>query len=226
MFRVLSASELNINRQRKGEKPANIVLLRGCGIKMKTEPFNSKFQTKAATICPTAIIAGICIAIGIERFEVPGATGDYHSDLNKKAEAAVDILYRKNFEFCFLHVKGYDETGHDRLLNKRLEFCRKIEEMLLLFLTMAAAESEDCLIAITGDHSTPLHLGDHSYEPVPFTVCSKEAYWREKHFFITDDCSSFDEIAAARGVLGRFPGREVMPMLFKLRDRLKQKGFM
>lgn len=35
-------------------------------------------------------------------------------------------------------------------------------------------------ICITGDHSTPVEYGDHSYEPVPFTICHVRDFVKAK----------------------------------------------
>lgn len=216
---------LNKRREAEGKSPANVILMRGCGIKIKAEPFNERFNTKAVTICPTAIIAGITMSLGFDRVQVEGATGDYHTDLTAKARAAYDLLYRKGYEFCFLHVKPFDEAGHDSCIERRLDIARRIEEMMRTFMEKCKDEKEDCLVVITGDHSTPLYRGDHSFEPVNFTVASKDAFWQQKPFFLCDQCQVFSEIEAAKGSFGRFPGKEIMPLVFKIRERLDQKGF-
>ncbi len=225
IFRKLSEHPLNKQREKDGLPQANVVLLRGCGIKMEAEPFNNLFGTKAVSICPTAILAGLTMSIGIDREVVPGATGDYHTDLNKKADAAYDLLYKRGYEFCFLHVKGYDEAGHDQLVNMREEFVKKIDEMVVRFIDQARGESVDCVISLTGDHSTPMYYGDHSFEPVPFTVSTKQSIIDDKPFFLADSVEHFDEVSAAQGVLGRFPGREVMKLMFKIRDRVNKSGY-
>lgn len=111
-------------------------------------------------------------------------------------------------------------------------------------------------LCITGDHSTPVEYGDHSFEPVPFTICHLKdfvaAKGGESAVLATslspfnlpivgssalaalaesasaratrDSCDSpvagdsvvhFDEIAAARGCLGRFQGSEMMGIIKK-----------
>eukprot|EP00823_Brevimastigomonas_motovehiculus_P001397 TRINITY_DN11918_c0_g1_i1.p1 TRINITY_DN11918_c0_g1~~TRINITY_DN11918_c0_g1_i1.p1 ORF type:complete len:484 (-),score=52.83 TRINITY_DN11918_c0_g1_i1:428-1879(-) len=40
-------------------------------------------------------------------------------------------------------------------------------------------------------------------------------------FAESDHCTAFHEIEASRGILGRFPGRELMPLLKRLRDQFK-----
>ena len=211
---------LNIKREKDGLKPANVLLLRGCGIKIKTEPFNDKYKTKAASICPTAIIAGIVISLGIDRYQIDRATGDYHTDLIQKAKGAYDILYKKMYEFCFLHVKGYDEAGHDGLLDMRLDFVKRIDRMIEEFISLSKDEEDDSMIVVTGDHSTPMYKGDHSCEPVPFVISTRNAYVHKKPMFLCDDCTSFDEISCGKGVLGRFTGEDVMSILFKIKFNL------
>ena len=202
-----------------------MVLLRGCGIKLEAQPFNDRFNTKAVAICPTAIIAGLTMSIGFEREIVPGTTGDYHTNLMNKADAAYDLLYKRNFDFCFLHVKGYDEAGHDRLVDVRIDFVKKIELMLQRFLEHSKNEPHDCVIAITGDHSTPIYYGDHSFEPVQFTISTKQAMVDEKQMFLSDNVEHFDEVEASLGCLGRFPGSEIMPLIFKIRERIEHQGY-
>ena len=199
--------------------------MRGCGIKLEAQPFNERFHTRAVTICPTAIIAGLTMSIGFDREIVPGTTGDYHTNLINKANAAYDLLYKRNYDFCFLHVKAYDEAGHDRLVDKRVDFVRKIELMLERFLELCRHELDDCLICITGDHSTPIYYGDHSFEPVQFSISSKQAIIDGKPIFLADKVEHFDEVEASLGCLGRFPGSEAMPLIFKIRERIEKQGY-
>lgn len=191
---------------------------------MEAEPFNQKFNTKAAAICPTAIIAGVALTLNMDRIEPEGATGDYHTNLLAKSKAAYRALYQDGYEFCFLHVKAYDEAGHDCSLKERTDITLKIDEMIGDFMNSAKDEAEDCILAITGDHSTPLYYGDHTFEPVPFVVTCKQAFHGVSEFYLKDPCQSFSEIEAAKGILGRFAGRGAMPLIFKIKKRVEEKG--
>lgn len=215
---------LNKKRVEQGLLPGNVVLLRGCGIKVQAESFNSRFKTKAAAICPTAIIAGVMLTIAVDRIEPEGATGDYHTNLMVKSEASYKALYQDGYEFVFLHVKGYDEAGHDGSLEIRTDMTKKVELMIGDFMQRVKHEEEDCIVAITGDHSTPLYYGDHTFEPVPFVLTCKKAFHGDAKFFMQDECEVFSEIEAAKGKLGRFAGRGAMPFVFKVKDRLQDKG--
>ena len=77
---------------------------------------------------------------------------------------------------------------------------------------------------MTGDHTTPIKLGDHTFEPVPFTVTTYSAVatklgleealpGREKVIEIKDKVERFNEVSACEGALGRFPGSEVFSVL-------------
>lgn len=223
IIKLLSQHPINVEREKHEKPPANVILLRGCGIKLDLEPFDVKYSTKGAAICPTAIIGGLVQTLGIYRAHVDGATGDYHTNLLAKAGKAHSLLYKEGYQFCFLHVKGFDETGHDKLKDMRLAFVDKIEEMVRHFLSLVQHEQGDCVIAITGDHSTPMCMGEHSYEPVPVTISSKNAYFGGS-FVLSDDCSTFGERAAAKGALGRFCGSELMPLLFRVAARVQTAG--
>jgi 2,3-diphosphopglycerate-independent phosphoglycerate mutase len=100
------------------------------------------------------------------------------------------------------------------------------------------------VLAATGDHSTPALFGDHSVEPVPFAASTVGAVVRAVGGRLVEAACAgpariepvplqshqqrwsppstfppppaFDETAAAAGCLGRFPGREVMPLLARL----------
>ena len=76
---------------------------------------------------------------------------------------------------------------------------------------------------MTGDHSSPVLFGDHSHEPVPFTIARVHADFFEGRpvgqrvslggFHTKDECLRYNEIDAARGALGRFDGLQTIPIV-------------
>ena len=108
-------------------------------------------------------------------------------------------------------------------------------------------------ICVTGDHSTPVEYGDHSFESVPFAMCrlkdfvgaigestvlktsldpfpipsvnsgedllndldTKEGRDKFCEAHSGDSVYELNEVAAARGCLGRFPGGEMMGIIKK-----------
>lgn len=154
-------------------------------------------------------------------------------------------------------LQAIDDAGHDKasfLKVKALEAVDTAIGQLARLLWEAESTGKfQFYLCVTGDHSTPVEYGDHSFEPVPFVMC------RLKDFVgavgesticrtsldpfpipsvkpgedLTDDlelekrkdkCSQshsgdsvyeLNEMAAARGCLGRFPGGEMMGIIKK-----------
>lgn len=129
--KTLKNQPINLERIDKNEVPANIILLRGCGFKVKLPSFEETHGMKAFAICPTAIIKGMAKTLQFDILEVEGTTGDYFSNFNGKAEAAVKQLYNeKGYEFAFVHMKATDEASHDGSIEKRLEMNKLGDEMI------------------------------------------------------------------------------------------------
>ena len=158
----------------------------------------------------------------------------------------------------FIMLQAIDDAGHDKasvLKVKGLEAVdRAIGQLARLLWEAESTGSFQYFLCVTGDHSTPVEYGDHSYEPVPFAICQLKDFvgavgesiiretsletfplpsvkagedlsydveieqeQREKssQSYSGDSVSEFDEIAAARGCLGRFPGGEMMGIIRK-----------
>ena len=94
------------------------------------------------------------------------------------------------------------------------------------------------MIALTGDHTTPIKVGDHTFEPVPFTISSHFAICnelglsiknnsgietRKELLEIKDTVEVYNEISACEGILGRFSGAEVQGILRNFRELVKEK---
>jgi 2,3-bisphosphoglycerate-independent phosphoglycerate mutase len=214
-------------------------------------------------IAPTAIINGLGQTVGMVPLPCPGATGDYHSNYGAKASTALRALYGASstgqassgggdsssssssvggsssscaYDFCFLHIKGVDDAGHDKNVPLKIAQLEKVDDMLGQLIqgvkatkadrrasTSPGAATSDCVIVLTGDHTTPVLSGDHSYETVPFSMCfvedleSQEPCEEQQPTIVHwDTVSQFDEVSVAiHGALGRFPGLEVLPMIRK-----------
>jgi 2,3-diphosphopglycerate-independent phosphoglycerate mutase len=169
-----------INRQRieQGKPPANCVLLRGCGARVKVPTFIDLHGIKPFMIAPTCLIRGLGASLEMDIIDVPGGTGDYFTDLSAKAAYALRAFADKEkaYDLGFVHVKAVDDAGHDRSLPRKFEFLRKFDDMTLqLVRGLAALEQQTgdrVVVCVTGDHSTPVDYGDHSAEPVPFSIAA------------------------------------------------------
>ena len=76
---------------------------------------------------------------------------------------------------------------------------------------------EPDVIVVTGDHSTPALMGEHSWHSVPVILSSPVA----RH----SGMDRFDEITCARqGTLGTFPARHLMGLVLGHAGRLNKFG--
>ena len=208
----LTNHQINQERKKEGKSLANIILFRGCGVRINAENFEKKHNLKSFMIAPTAIIKGIGMTFDMKIVDSKGGTGDYHTDLNSKRVALIDTFKNeKNLNFGFLHVKAVDDAGHDKNLELKIKFIEKIDLMIGDILNdlklLIDEKKDDFLIVVTGDHSTPVLIGDHSFEPVPFMICDLKN--EEKG----DEVEFFSEVDSAYGDLGRFSGLQVMKII-------------
>ncbi|KAG7402164.1 hypothetical protein PHYBOEH_005727 [Phytophthora boehmeriae] len=234
----LSEHPINKAREAEGKPPANVVLLRGPGERIDVPTFSEMHGLNPFMIAPTCIIAGLGMSLGFEIVTAPGATGDYHTNLLSKAETALKLLGGGDYDFGFVHVKAVDDAGHDRDVAKKVHFIERADEMISRLIEGIYAEcgeeSDEVTIVVTGDHTTPVKYGDHTFEPVPFAIARVgAAHERLEHSKsadkpasdnaavpgpLTDEVTRFSELSAARGSLGRFAGDQVMKLVKAFRE--------
>lgn len=153
-------------------------------------------------------------------------------------------------------LQAIDDAGHDKATIFKVKGLEAVDRAIgqlarLLWETESTGKFQ-YFLCVTGDHSTPVEYGDHSFEPVPFAICPlkdfvgvvgvetilggsldpfplptvKEGEYPTEHVdmeqeqrtkqpraFNGDSVCEFNEIAAARGCLGRFPGGEMMGVI-------------
>ncbi|CAH0477071.1 unnamed protein product [Peronospora belbahrii] len=234
----LSNHPINKAREAENKPPANVVLLRGPGERIDVLPFTELHGFTPFMIAPTCIIAGLGMSLDIEIATAPGATGDYRTNLRSKAETTLQLLRGGKYDFGFVHVKAVDDAGHDRDVEKKLHFIEQSDEMISLLLegihTDCGDEDNEVTIVVTGDHTTPVKYGDHTFEPVPFAIARVGAAYERSQVVkssgvqtngddlpsspLTDVVTEFSELAVARGALGRFSGDQVMKLIKSFRE--------
>jgi 2,3-diphosphopglycerate-independent phosphoglycerate mutase len=151
MREVLEGHPINRERLAQGKNPANVVLLRGAGARLTGLPrFGAAALfgrgLRACMVAPTKIIAGVGVTFGLDVLPVPGATGDYRSDLAAKAAAVAGALdplsstaaaapspsssSSSSYDFALLHVKAVDDAGHDRAVALKVRLLEAVDAMI------------------------------------------------------------------------------------------------
>lgn len=207
--KILFDHPINKARVGQGLAPANIVLMRGAGEMGDFEPFQQKYEMPGSVISAASLITGIGKAVGLPHVEVPGITGSQNSNIAGKVAAAVKELETK--DFVLMNIKGADESGHDGLADQKKAFIEKIDPLLEPLLDL-----QDTIIIITGDHSTPVCMKDHSADPVPVLIRGEGVRM--------DDVVRYDEFSCAKGGLGRIRGVDLLPIALDLVNKSHKFG--
>ena len=178
---------------------ANYLLLRGAGEIKPIYSFKDKYGREAACVAGGGLYKGIAKMIGMDVIPVPSATADTDTDLWDKVEAVIKAF--EKYDFVFLHIKGTDVCSHDGRYEDKKKFIEKIDLYFKNLLKL-----KETLIIITGDHSTPCELKEHSLDLVPLLI-----YGNGK-----DDTTSFSEREAKKGSLGIIKGEELLDKILNI----------
>ncbi len=198
---ILEHHPVNQRRRAEGQLPANALLLRGAAVLPQLRPITEEYGIRAACVAGGALYKGVARLAGLAVLDVPGATGDLKTDLRAKARAALHAL--GEYDFVFVHIKGPDNAAHDRNARAKMEFIARVDREF--FGTLLSGLPAPVHLAVSGDHTTPPAVGEHTADPVP------ALFWGPA--VRPDRCRSFDERVAGEGGLGRFSGRLVPQLL-------------
>ena len=213
---ILDEHKINKKRIKKGLPPANFILARGEGRLKPVQSFKDRYGLKAACVAGAPLYKGIASYLGMKVLRVKGATGKLDTNVGAKVKAATKAL--KNNDFVFMHLKGTDvaaeEYGSAKLKKEFIERADKAFGTL--------CNLKNVMICVTGDHSTPCKLHDHSTDPVPFLIKSEAL--NPKFETNSNDQNSkvkFGESYCKKGSLGHIYGKDVMRIITKQQKNIK-----
>ncbi|AAT43856.1 2,3-bisphosphoglycerate-independent phosphoglycerate mutase [Picrophilus oshimae] len=206
---ILNKHPVNIKRMNQGLMPANEILIRGAGMVPDLEDFYDRYHLKAACISGTPLIKGICRLAGMDIINMDNLTGRVDENYSGIFEKAHELA--KKYDFIIINIKGTDIAGHDR----RPDIKRSVIENVDSAISKIINDLDDLLIIVTGDHSTPCNLGDHSGDPVPIMFSSNNIR--------SDNVMLFDETSVRNGSL-RIRGLDVMKIALSLSNRSEKYG--
>ena len=171
-FEILKNHPLNAERKAKGLKSANSPWLWSPGGKPALPSFNEKWGINGSVISAVDLIKGIGICAGMDVVDVPGATGNYHTNYTGKADATINC-FKNGADLVYVHVEAPDECGHRGEIENKVASIEKIDELILtpVFEYLKNC-GDDFKVMILPDHPTPLEIRTHSSEYVPFLVYS------------------------------------------------------
>ena len=204
--------ETNKERAKKGIPLANAILLRGPGRHSDVPPLPERYGIKAAVIAGGALYIGTAKYVGMEHIHVEGQTGTIDTNFDNIAEKTIETI-KAGYNYVFVHIKATDNASHDGNAREKILAIERTDAMVGKIIDKVG---DKIVIAITGDHSTPVSIKDHSCDPVPIL------FW--SNFIRPDSVKKFSEIDAAKGALHTIRGTDVMPMLLGYSGYIRKFG--
>lgn len=207
-YEVLNNHPINLERKKRGLKPANSIWLWGEGTKPNLPSFEEKYDTKGSVISAVDLIKGIAISAGLRSIDVEGATGTVHTNYEGKAKAAIDSILGED-DFVYIHLEGPDECGHQQDMENKIKSLELIDEKIITPVKKALDDSgHGYLLLIIPDHPTPLSIRTHTSNPVPYMIYIKETK-------VVDINAVYGETYAAKTGKDIREGYTIMDKLFR-----------
>lgn len=168
-YSLLKDHPVNQARIAKGLNPANCLWFWGEGTKPDLTSFHELYQVDGAVISAVDLLKGIGICAGLEAPEIEGATGNIHTNYANKVQKALEILRDK--DFVYVHVEAPDECGHQRNAAEKKRAIELLDSQVVKPILEAMQNSgEEFSIMVAPDHPTPVSIGTHTHEPVPYII--------------------------------------------------------
>jgi 2,3-bisphosphoglycerate-independent phosphoglycerate mutase len=181
--------------------PANAILLRGFSKMPHIPTMSDRFRLRPAAIATYPMYRGLARLVGMETLKTGETLQEEVETLRK---------YFDRYDFFYIHFKKPDAAGEDGNYKMKVKAIEQIDRILPSIFRM-----KPDVLAITGDHSTPALLKSHSWHPNPILLFSK--------YVRPDGIRRFTERHCQKGQLGRFPAKDVIPLM--LANGLKLKKF-
>ncbi len=183
-------------------RPANGFLMRGIAHQPQIEDFRERYGLSAAAIAVYPMYKGLAQLVGMEKVEGPQTVAEEFA-------AAARLLNER--DFVFVHVKGTDMAGEDGNFDAKVAAIEEADRELAQLLAV-----QPTVVAVTGDHSTPVPAKGHSWHPQPVLLHADLAGW--------DGWERFTERSANNGSLGIFEAKYLMRLMLANARRLDKYG--
>lgn len=184
---VLKNHPINQKRVLSGQNPANNLWFWGQGTAPALDSFKSKYGVDGAIISAVDLLKGIAVGTQMTAPTVDGATGNLHTNFEGKALEALRLL--DTHDFVFVHVEAPDECGHQKDVEGKIKAIELIDQRVLTPIVEGLDGKCDYRIMVLPDHPTPLSIGTHTSEPVPYLIYDSR---------VQKAGSSYDEDSASR----------------------------
>ncbi|MEA4888487.1 MAG: cofactor-independent phosphoglycerate mutase [Clostridiaceae bacterium] len=174
----LADHPVNKARRQRRLNPANAIWIWGQGTKPELPDLSDHYGLQGTVISAVDLVRGLGLCAGLHVVDVPGATGNIHTNFRGKAQAAIDELARGQ-NYIYIHVEAPDECGHRAEIENKVRSIELIDRQIIepvwdYLETQRLATGENYRLMVLPDHPTPLSLRTHTGDPVPFACYSSD----------------------------------------------------
>jgi 2,3-bisphosphoglycerate-independent phosphoglycerate mutase len=202
---ILGEHDVNVVRRDLGENPADAVWLWGPGRPRPLEPFVDRFGIRGAVISGVDLPRGIARSLGLERVDVPGATGYLDTDYAAKGAAAAAAL--ESFDLVMVHIHAADEASHRGDADAKIEAIEQIDAAIVGPLLDALRRCDAWRLLVAPVLTSSAERRTHTATPPPFCLAGQGVH--------TVLGRPFTERAAESSDLQVDPGHELMEYFLK-----------
>lgn len=179
-YDILVNHPINVERKKRGLNPANSCWFWGAGTRPALSSFEEKNHKKGAMISAVDLLKGIAVGSSMKVIEVEGANGGLNTNYEGKAQAAVDILTKEDYDFVYIHVEAPDEMGHQGSVERKVKSIEYLDTRVIKTVKEGLeAAGEDFRMLVLPDHPTPICIRTHSSDSVPYLLYDSTAL--QKH---------------------------------------------
>ena len=171
--KILDASDVNVERRRRGQLPANVILTRDGGDHLPAlQSINDRFGPEWGCFVEMPVERGIAKMLGMHPVPAPRLGIDVPMDVAvagyaEWARLAVDAL--AGYDALYVHIKGPDVPAHDGRAEDKRDVISAIDAGFFSEV-LRSLDLTSTIVAVTGDHSTSCVRKAHTADPVPLLV--------------------------------------------------------
>jgi 2,3-bisphosphoglycerate-independent phosphoglycerate mutase len=173
------------------EKPANGFLMRGIAHQPDIPLFEDRYKLKPVCLAVYPMYKGLAQLVGMKKIEGPQTIAEQFERYLTEFD---------NFGFFFIHYKYTDKAGEDGNFAAKKKAIEDFDAALPILL-----KKKPDVLAITGDHSTPVAVKGHSWHPQPVLLHSALSG--------SDKLERFTETGANSGSLGVFEAKFLIRLM-------------
>lgn len=170
-YDILANHPINLERKARGLNSANSLWFWGAGTKPILTSFEEKYHKRGVMISAVDLLKGIAVGAGMDNICVEGANGGLDTNYEGKAQAAVDAVLNRGYDFAYIHVEAPDEMGHQGSVERKVRAIEYLDGRVIRLVKEGLdASGQDYRLLVLPDHPTPIQVRTHTSAPVPYLL--------------------------------------------------------